>query len=274
MSAKKCELVVKSNRLVEASYRLDLDEQRVILAAIVAARETQSGLDGDFVTIEARAFAGIFGIDERSVYQQMKAALDSLYERSITIKDVDPETGKARTTRMRWLTQQSYIDGAGRLQLQFSPKVVPYITRLESEFSSYEIQQISGLSSTHAIRIYEILVQYLPVGVRVVEVQWLKETLEITAMYPAIKDLKKRVIDAAVEQINERTDLNVSYDQRKTGRAVTHLVFKVKTKRRKPEGQRQQRLDLGDDYVAQRAHPGESWEQARKRLMEEKNATK
>lgn len=266
MPAKKCNLVVKSNRLVEASYRLDLDEQRVILAAIVAARETQNGLDGDFVTIEARAFADIFGIDEKSVYQQMKGALDSLYERSITIKDTDPETGMPRSTRMRWLTQQSYIDGAGRLQLQFSPSVVPYITRLESEFSAYEVRQVSALSSAHAIRIYEILAQYLPVGVRVVEVQWLKETLEITAMYPAIKDLKKRVIDAAVEQINERTDLDVSYTQGKTGRAVTHLVFKIRAK--KPAKQRaQQRLAIDDDYISRHAHPGESWEQARKRLM-------
>lgn len=40
----KNELVVKSNRLIEASYRLTLNEQRIILYAICRCREEQTGL--------------------------------------------------------------------------------------------------------------------------------------------------------------------------------------------------------------------------------------
>ena len=49
--------------------------------------------------------------------------------------------------------------------------------------------------------------------------------------YSAIKDFKKRVIDVAVSQINEHSDLNVNYEQRKTGKAVTHLIFYFHSKR-------------------------------------------
>jgi len=81
MSSKKQTIVVKSNKLVEASYRLDLIEQRVILYAIVEARETQKGLADGFVTIEAKRFAHAFGMDEGSVYGQLKDAMKALFNR-------------------------------------------------------------------------------------------------------------------------------------------------------------------------------------------------
>ena len=68
MSGKK-ELVVKSNRLVEASYRLTLVEQKIILFAICRAREEQRGLTADTpVTITAKDFAAQFGTNETKVY--------------------------------------------------------------------------------------------------------------------------------------------------------------------------------------------------------------
>ena len=58
---KKHELVVKSNRLIEASYRLSLNEQRIILYAICRCREEQKGLFPDSpVVITAEAFAKQF----------------------------------------------------------------------------------------------------------------------------------------------------------------------------------------------------------------------
>lgn len=275
MRSDGTDLVVKSNRLVEAAYRLDLDEQRIILAAIVEAREAQTGLGDGFITIEARRFAKIFSIDERNVYRQLKEALNSLYDRSLSIRDTDPETGMERVSKARWISSQSYIDGAGRVQLRFTPEVVPYITRLESEFTAYRLEKIGGLSSVHAVRVYELLVQYLPVGTREIEVQWFKETLQITAMYPALKDFKKRVLDVSISQINAHTDIAVTYAQRKTGRAVTHLVFSIKPKATGPAAPKAptkpKRIDVLDEaYLGRHARPGESRAAAIKRLLAER----
>ena len=80
------------------------------------------------------------------------------------------------------------------------------------------------MTSTHAIRLYELLMQWGSVGERDVSIEWLKRQTQIEGKYTAIKDFKKSVIDVAVSQINEYTDLEVSYDQRKSGRTVTHLI--------------------------------------------------
>jgi plasmid replication initiation protein len=49
--------------------------------------------------------------------------------------------------------------------------------------------------------------------------------LVLEDQYPSIKDFKKRVLEVALSQINEFSDLTASYTQRKTGRVVTHLIF-------------------------------------------------
>ena len=266
---KTSELVVKSNRLVEACYRLNLIEQQIILFAISRSRDEQLGLSpNNPVTIAASAFVKVFGTNESKVYGQLKEALGDLFERSVTIYDTDPATGKDRTVTTRWISDKAYIDGAGHIQLTFAPRVIPYITRLESEFTSYRLEKISGMSSAHAVRLYELLVQYLTIGKREIELSDLRKSLGLTDEYKAIKDFKKRVIDVAVAQINEHSDIRVSYTQRKTGRTVSHLIFAIKPEPKSDQVKRKKGHKLTDAEIEEQglALPGESWEAARARL--------
>jgi plasmid replication initiation protein len=222
----KNELVVKSNRLVEASYRLTLAEQRIILYAIVEARRTGKGLSGEeFVNIVAADYAAMFDVPLKQAYEQIKEAAETLFQRYVVLYDIHPESGKPRKMKVRWLSTASYIDGAGTIQIMFAAKMVPFITRLEAEFTRYKLEKVAHMSSAHAIRLYELLMQWGSVGRREIELQWLKKALKLENEYQSIKNFKMRVLDVAVAQINEHSDLTASYAQRKTGRNVTHLIF-------------------------------------------------
>lgn len=261
MSKGKIELVVKSNKLVEASYRLNLVEQQIILFAICRSREEQKGFSSDApITITAADFAAQFGTNKDRVYTQLKEAVNTLYDRSVTMYDIDPVTDKARVTETRWISDKSYIDGAGQIQLTFARKVIPFITRLGEDggFTSYRLEKIGGMSSAHAVRMYEFLVQYLSIGEREIEVAWLREVLKMEGQYAAIKDFKKYVIDISVDQINEHSDIKVSYDQRKTGRFVTHLIFKIKSKPEPKKAKTEKPYVAPDGGSDARARPGES----------------
>jgi plasmid replication initiation protein len=232
MIAKK-DLVVKSNRIIEASYRLTLNEQRIILYSICRAREEQKGLFPNLpVTITAETFAKQFpSIDKSNVYDQLKDAMDALYDRSVTYHDTDEVTGLPRVNKTRWLSQASYIDGAGHVQVIFTPAVIQHITRLEAEFTSYQLEKVGNMTSAYAIRIYEMLVQYRGVGVRELNLARLRNTLQIADNeYKLTKNFMVRVLDAAVEQINKHSDLKVSYEAKKTGRAISDFIFKIKDK--------------------------------------------
>ena len=110
--------------------------------------------------------------------------------------------------------------------------------------------------------------QYLSIGKREIEIVWLKETLGIADAYSRIESLKRSVIEPALAQINEHSDIRVSYTQRKTGRTVSHLIFAIKPEPKSDQVKRKKGHKLTDAEIEEQglALPGESWEAARARL--------
>jgi plasmid replication initiation protein len=248
-------------------------EQQLLLMAIVEARAAAidfTDLPKKGITIRAVDFIAMFGTDRTSAYHQIKSAVDILFERHLTTHDTDPATGFPRINKFRWISKASYVDGAGNVSIIFTDDVIPYFTNLEEQFTAYRIQQIGNLSSVHAIRIYEFLLRFKSTGVRFFEVQKLRDTLGLIDEYPLFANLKAKVLDVAVEQINEHTDLKISYKTRKTGRRITHLDFSIKEKSvivsKRPK--------LDKYYIDAHALTGETYEQARIRLANLRDAKK
>jgi plasmid replication initiation protein len=270
ISEEKKSFVVKSNRLIEASYRLSMVEMQLVLMSIMQAREAQNGFTYEKpVTIKALDFAKMFNLDSKSVYQQMRNALDSLFERYVMVDEVNDE-GDYWVHKTRWISRVSYCDGKGAIKIVFAQDLIPYITRLEQEFTSYRIQQIGHLSSVYAVRFYEFLAQFKNTGVRIFEIERLRDMLGLIDEYKLFGHLKVKVIDVAVEQINEHTDLKVAYKTRKTGRRITHLDFSIKEK----SAIVSKRPKLDKAYIDAHALTGETYEQARIRLANLRDAKK
>jgi plasmid replication initiation protein len=253
---EKSKLVVKSNRLIEASYRLGMNEQRIILYAICRCREEQKGLFPDLpVTITADSFVKQFpSVDKSNVYGQLKEAMNSLYNRSVMIHDIDPTTKKARVRETRWISEKAYIDGAGHVQIVFTPEVIKYMTRLETEFTSYQLEKVGNMTSAYAVRIYELLAQHRDIGSRTLNMAWLRGTLQIAPdEYKLTTNFIRKVIEVAVDQINKHSDLTVSYKSVKTSRAITDFAFKIKNKDSKPKRQALTDQEVRDQLEARRS---------------------
>src|SRR5471032_1566641 len=103
--------------------------------------------------------------------------------------------------------------------------------RLSSRHTSWKV---GHMTSAHAVRMYELLAQHRGIGTRTLNLAWLRDALQIEpGEYKLTADFKKWVIDASVEQINKHSDITVGYKPKKTGRAITDFVFKIKDKERK-----------------------------------------
>lgn len=234
-SEEQNEIVVKSNRLIEASYKLTMVEQQLILFAITQAREQHVLLTQDTViSIDAHAFARQFELNPDSVYSQLKEAADHMFDRYVVISDTHEKTGKPRRRRSRWIHEVGYVEGAGVVEICFTKRVIPYITRLEQQFTSYRLASVSRMTSLYAIRVYELLAQYARLGERRFALAELKKMLGIEKEYSLIHDFKARVLDVAVRQINKHSDLKVAYSQRKNGRVVAEIIFSIQSKDAKP----------------------------------------
>lgn len=229
----KAFLVVKSNELIQASYTLSLVEQRMILLAIVEARETGRGIDANIhLTVSAASYANQFNVTLDAAYLALEVAVKTLFERQVTINDIDPLSKNPRKRVTRWVSEVAYVPKNGQIQLIFSPAIVPEITRLEANFTSYDLEQVSGLQSAYAVRLYELLIKWRSIGkTPLVALEELKGQLGIdSSEYQRMEVFKRRVLDFSISQINQHTDINVSYEQHKNGRNIIGFSFKFKQK--------------------------------------------
>ena len=224
-------LVVKDNALMNASYNLEVTEQRLILLAIINARETGAGITSDSkLEIHASDYSKQFDVTKEAAYKVLKSAVNNLFERQFSFQE---ETRKGvGTVRSRWVSRIKYIDDSATLEITFAPDVVPLITRLEQHFTSYQIIQVAQLTGKYAIRLYELLIAWREVGkVPQIELSVFRERLGVEVdEYKAMNHFKSRVLEPSIKQINEHTDITVSYEQHKKGRTITGFSFRFKQK--------------------------------------------
>lgn len=215
--------IVKSNQVIEASYQLSAVEQRIVLAAISRIPKSQPITDDELYPVSVNELQ-LLGVHEKTAYRDLKEGINRLYERSINLSIDD------KSIKMRWVQEIQFLDSQSIIGIRFSKPILPFISNLSREFTKYALSDIAGINSGYGIRIYELLVQYRQIGKREISVESLRSMLELGKKYPLFADFKKRVIDTAVDQINECSPLSVSYEQKKTGRKVTHILFSFKEK--------------------------------------------
>ena len=228
------ELVVKDNALINASYNLDLVEQRLILLAIVEARESGKGINAnDPLEVHADSYINQFGVHRNTAYQALKDACKDLFARQFSYQE-KKANGNIRNVMSRWVSQIAYNDNEATVDLIFAPAVVPFITRLEEQFTKYELQQVSSLSSAYAIRLYELLIQWRSAGkTPTIELQEFRKKLGVLDNeYLRMAHLKERVLELSIKQINEHTDITVKYEQHKKGRSISGFSFTFKQKKK------------------------------------------
>ena len=226
------ELVVKDNALINASYNLDLVEQRLILLAIIEARQSGKGINAnDPLIIHAESYINQFSAHRNTAYQALKDACDDLFARQFSYQSLS-DKGNIQHHKSRWVSEVIYVEKEAVVKLIFAPAIIPLITRLEEQFTKYDIEQVSGLTSAYAVRLYELLIAWRSTGkTPIIEIQKFRQKLGVLdTEYKQMNDFKKRVLDIAINQINEKTDIKVKVEQHKTGRAISGFSFKFKQK--------------------------------------------
>lgn len=215
-------LVVKSNDLIQASYKLSLNEQRLILLAVAGLNSKRPGWRPGFnqvdgIKITAVEFAEAWKLSLKDAYTALRDATNELYERSIV------EVKGKRVTKDRWVSSVAYHDGEGWAELSFSPHIVPHLTSLGRNFTEYRLGQVANLRSTYAVRLFEWCVQFIDNGWLVVSVDDLVQRLGVG--YTRYTDLRRKVIDPAVSELQAKSNLDISWEPIKEGRTVKSIRF-------------------------------------------------
>lgn len=249
------DLVVKSNALVESSHKLNEVEQRLILLAVLKARElcdTVENLKGKQVELHASDYANVYNTTRQGAYKAIRTAVISLYRQEWGYKYIN-KNGNTTVAYERFTQSAKYVEAEAVVKFVFADAIIPHLVELERNFTAYEIAQVAKLTSRYAMRLYECLKQYKSTGTLKISLDELRFRFGLLPdEYVRMSDFKKGVLNLSVKEINEHTDLTVSYEQQKRGRIITGFVFdfKQKSKRKKPKENEQQRDPNTPDMLA------------------------
>lgn len=260
-------LVVMDNKLIRASYKLTVNEIRLILVAISQMPKNDEPVDPKKAYYITKDDFVRLGVEPKNVARDIRSACKDLLSRVITIKtpigdldthwvhnvlhfksevfeklrrehpDTDNDEEFINTLRLHNLMDSLPVIANSDCNLMarvvLHEDIIPYISQLRQQFTQLMLDDVVDFSSFYSYRIYLMMMQFRSTGICTIKISDLRETLELKNKYEATKDLRKWVVDTAIDEISEKSPFNVTYDMTKTGRKFTHLVLKFKPKKGK-----------------------------------------
>jgi plasmid replication initiation protein len=224
---EKNEMITKTNDLISSSYSLSVEEQRLILASIEKSQRTKASLKGSVeVTLSAPEYAELYKVRMKAAYKALQESCDRLYER--TIHKIEA----GARVKHRWLQKQATYNN-GKVTLLFSEFVSDHIRDFSTkQATQYSLIQATQLQVKHAAHVFELLHMHLDRETQ--EGEWdvsldvFRDLLELPESYDRWSDLRNKVLEKIVDQINQNTSLKVEWHvSKKVGRNIDRICFTV-----------------------------------------------
>lgn len=255
------EIVVVDNSLVTSAYHLTLNEQRLILCALKKI-EPMAEIEPNQAFYISRDDFLELGADPTSVAKEIRQATKDLLRKTVTVRTplgtlempwlsevLRFDKNAEQKLRERYPNPDDYDDYVRALRLHnlidgfthradenivarvvFHQKILPLLSNLKKNFTQFSIQDVAEFKSTYTHRIYQLMMQYKSTGYAKISLDDLRFMLMIGVKYPLFADFKKRVIDVATDEINEKSPYNVQYELIKKGRKFVAVKFTFELK--------------------------------------------
>lgn len=215
----KKDLIVQSNALVEACYKLSLQEARIIL--FLASRIEPDDSDFKDYEIPVKELAEIAQIDSSSLYSTMIGVTDTLLKKVFKVKKED-----GKTEQFAWLCAAIHNPRSGSITLRFDKELKPYLLKLKKNFTSFSLSVAIKFKNIFSFRIYELLKQYESIGKREISIDDLRWMLDLDDnTYPLYGNFKQRVIKPIQKELKEKSDIYFDFDEIKRGRSINAIRF-------------------------------------------------
>ena len=216
--------VVMQNRITQAFREMSIDEKRIIILASPLVRLSKAN-EQTPIEVTASQFADLSGIDTHSAYKQLKSASKKLMKRTFIYKDNDGDD-----TEVQWVIRSKYSNGY--VSMYFTDEVIHLLKVFDSlnPYTKYLKEDILSLKLTYSIDLYHLAKKYQGMGGFTMSLDDYRKELGTPKSYARINNLKDNAVDAPIKEINENTDINISYENIKRGRQVVGFKFTVKSK--------------------------------------------
>ena len=210
-------LVIKSNKLIGMQTQLSLVQMKIFALLIAKTLENPSTEYYRFSTKELMISCNL-GDNNYTALQKITANM---------IKPVIFKWNEAEKQ-----TQYPLLDGViydkWIVDIALHRLVKPFILDVATKYTKYYFENISCLNSTYSIRLYELLKEFEFRGARDFDMDNFRFLLNIKeGMYNRPYDIKTKIIEKAQQEISQKTDISFSYKEKKEGRKLVWISFKI-----------------------------------------------
>lgn len=212
--------VVKHNLLLESSYRLKLQSEKLILC-FLSKIDSRKQIP-KIMTITAKEFSYLMNIPISNAYKELYKAVNHLYEETIELKPNEID----EIIEFRWIqTKVRYKKGDGQVTITWGDEILKYISNITGNFTEFKIRIIADLRSSYSLRLYQLLMRHIDRNERYIDINTLRLMLRLNVKYPEFRDLNRWVIKPAVNELNKKSDLSICYQPVRQGKKVVSLIF-------------------------------------------------
>lgn len=218
-------IIKQSNRLIEAKYTLTQNEQKLMLG--ICAQLNPNAKDFSKVRISVDEMANFCHFDPSKKYTIVKETLLKLLTRVIRLKEPNGKNWYAT----HWLQAADYIDSEGIIEYHVDERLKPELLQLKAAYLSTLAAPILEFKRTYSARLYLVLKKMLKVGKFEYSLDFFRERFMLEKTYDKFSNIKDKVFEPAIAEINVKSDINVIHEYIKEGRSFTKIRFEVKLKK-------------------------------------------
>lgn len=217
---------VAANDIIRGKQSMTLQTARLI--RLLITQVVKEDKDLKTYTCKISDLAKFLNVDSSNLYRNIRQICDCSMKSVVYIGTGNP---KEPWEMFHWLSTAKY-DGEGTITLRLSDEVKPYVLELDKWFTQYQLKNILEFNSYYAIRLYEILqcedgIYRNEKESHEFEVEELRRFFDCENKYKLFADFKRKVIEIAIREINEKSDIWVSPTYKKWGRAINSIEFEV-----------------------------------------------
>ena len=175
-------------------------------------------------TLSAKEFSDLFNADLSNSYKLLRKACKKLMKTSILIEQADVKAVK----EINICAEATYKPYEGEIEIKFTDSIMPYLAQVTKRFTLYNLKEISNFGSLYTTRLYELLQDFKTTGWMLVSIEQLRQYFAVGDKLKSYKDFKTRTFAHACQEINDNYDMNLTFEEIKTGRKIVAIKFLFK----------------------------------------------
>lgn len=239
--------VVEHNSLITSIAKMDKTPLKMFELA-VSYIDTEKRLKDNTVYLSKRELFAFFKVSDNDKHSRFKEAVEKMQKQAF-FKIKEKKEHGFEFENIVPIPYVKWTDYNDEVTIRFSPEIMPYLINLKKNFTQHALSDLAELNSKYSLILYRWLSmqynQYEYYSVKggrreeqvesyrnpTISIKELRTMTDTVKLYKAFRDLDKRVLKEPLEEINEHTSFNVTYDKIKKGRSIDSIVFHIEKKR-------------------------------------------